>query len=189
MTSARIHLAAATLALLLFGNGCEIFHKKKPTPPPSIPPTIDRRKIDLPQPQPVPPPVQQPAPTIQQTPPAEKPKPKHSRTPKKVVVPAEPSETTTTPEPVKPAPDASINEPMTTVQAEREKQQTSSLLGSAESNLSNIHRSLTGDEQQMVSQIRNYIAQSRKAMTDGDLERAYNLANKANLLSSELVKE
>ena len=78
---------------------------------------------------------------------------------------------------------------MTNVQAEREKQQTSSLLGSAESNLSNIHRSLTSDEQQMVSQIRNYIAQSRKAMTDGDLERAYNLANKANLLSSELVKE
>ena len=70
-----------------------------------------------------------------------------------------------------------------------QRQQTTSLLGSAESNLSNIHRSLSGDEQQMVSQIRNYIAQSRKAMSDGDLERAYNLANKANLLSSELVKE
>ena len=78
---------------------------------------------------------------------------------------------------------------MTNQQADRARQQTSGLLGAAESNLSNIHRSLSVDEQNMVSQIRNYIAQSRKAMTDGDLERAYNLANKAILLSSELMKD
>jgi outer membrane biosynthesis protein TonB len=187
MTSGKTTLAAALLALLLFGNGCDLFRRKKPTPPPSVPPTIDRRTIDLPQPQPVPPPTTEPAPPIQQPPPAQKAKPKHTRPPRKIVVPAEPTDTT--PEPAKPTPDPSINAPMTNAQAEREKQQTSNLLGAAESNLSNLHRSLTGDEHLMVSQIRNYIAQSRKAMTDGDLERAYNLANKANLLSSELVKE
>ena len=177
---------AAVLALLLLGNGCDgLFKKKKPAPPPSIPPNIEKSKIDIPQPQVTPPPQPEPTPTIQQTPPQEKPKPKR-KPPKKVVVPAP---TETTPPPVQPTPDASINAPMTNQQADRQRQQTSNLLGSAESNLSNIHRSLNVDEQNMVAQIRNYISQSRKAMTDGDLERAYNLANKANLLSSELVKE
>ena len=34
----------------------------------------------------------------------------------------------------------------------------------------------------------NFITQSRLALGDGDLERAYNLATKANLLSQELAK-
>src|ERR1019366_1052442 len=188
MNLGKTTLAAATLALLLFGNGCEVFKKKKPAPPPSRPPSIEQPKIDLPQPQPTPPPSSEPAPPVQPTPaPTTKQKPKRTHTPKKVVVSPEPS--TTTSEPAKPAPDASINAPMTNAQAEQQKQETGNLLGAAETNLSNLHRSLTSDEQQMVSQIRNYIAQSRKAMTDGDLERAYNLANKANLLSSELVKK
>ena len=183
-------LAAATLALMLAGNGCDLFHRRKATPPPSIPPNLEHQKIDLPQPQPAPPPAPEPAPTVQPTPEPPKQKPRRTHTPpKKVVVPAPGEEEETTPEPAKPAPDASINAPMTSAQAEQQRQQTTSLLGSAESNLSNIHRSLSGDEQQMVAQIRNYITQSRKAMSDGDLERAHNLANKANLLSSELVKE
>lgn len=186
MNLVKANLAAATLVLMLAGSGCDLFHRKKPTPPPSIPPNIERNKIDIPQPQPAPPPQPQPAPPIQQTPPAEKPKPKHTRPPRKVVVPA-PDETPA--EPTKPTPDVGINAPMTSEQAEQQRQQTSTLLGSAENNLANIHRSLNIDEQQMVSQIRNYIAQSRKAMSDGDLERAHNLANKANLLSGELVKE
>lgn len=191
LRTGKTTLAAVTLFALLFGNGCDVFRKKKPAPPPAIPPSIENQpKIDIPQPQPQPPaPQPEPQPPIQQTPSATKPKPKRTRPPKKVIVPAEPDTTTTMPEPAKPAPDASINAPMTNAQAERQKQQTTNLLGSAESNLNNIHRSLSGDEQQMVAQIRNYIAQSRKAMTDGDLERAYNLANKANLLSSELMKE
>lgn len=187
MKAGKTTLAVAMVSLILFGNGCDLFKKKKPTPPPAIPPSIEHTKIDLPQPEPTPPPEAQPEPAIQPTPPTQKPKPKHTRPTKKVVVPPEPNEPT--PEPAKPAPDPSINAPMTNGQAERQKQETSNLLGSAENNLSNIHRSLNVDEQQMVSQIRNYIAQSRRAMTDGDLERAYNLANKANLLSSELAKQ
>jgi hypothetical protein len=40
----------------------------------------------------------------------------------------------------------------------------------------------------MLRQVRTYIAQSHSASQDGDLERAYNLAMKANLLSGELAK-
>ena len=182
-------LAAATLVLMLTGNGCDVFHRKKATPPPSIPPNLEHQKIDLPQPQPTPPATPEPAPPAPPTQEPPKQKPRHSThtPPKKVVVP--PPEEETAPEPAKPSPDASINAPMTSAQAEQQRQQTTGLLDSAESNLSNIRRSLSSDEQQMVAQIRNYISQSRKAMSDGDLERAHNLANKANLLSGELVKE
>ncbi|HEY3927028.1 MAG TPA: hypothetical protein VGL89_01525 [Candidatus Koribacter sp.] len=183
-------LAAAMCALLLMGSGCDLLHRKKLQPPPSIPPSIEKQpKIDLPNPQPTPPPTPEPTPEATPTPPTPKPKPKHNSRPKKTVVQPEPENTSPTPEPAKPSPDASINAPMSNADAERQKQRTSNLLGSAENNLANIHRALNVDEQNMVSQIRNYITQSRKAMTDGDLERAYNLANKANLLSTELVKE
>ena len=40
----------------------------------------------------------------------------------------------------------------------------------------------------MVDQIKNYMRQSRTADGDGDIERAYNLALKANLLSQELAR-
>ena len=171
MNLGKSTLAAVALFALIFGNGCDAFRKHKPAPPPAIPPSIDKgKKIDIPQPQPQPPqPQPSEQPPIQQTPTTTKPKVKKSRPAKKVVVQPEPEKA---PEPVKPAPDASINAPMTNAQAERQKQQTSNLLGSAENNLNNLHRSLSGDEQQMVAQIRNYIALSRKAMTDGDLERA-----------------
>jgi hypothetical protein len=65
---------------------------------------------------------------------------------------------------------------------------TEQLLQAAENNLRRVNRTLNGGEQAMMQQVRNYISQSRTATRDGDLERAYNLANKANLLSVELAK-
>lgn len=191
MTLGKGTLAAATFALLLLGSGCDMLHKKKPAGPPAIPPNIEKApNIDLPNPQPTAPPAS-PTPAPANTTPATTGKDKPKRNPKpprKTVVQPEP-DTTPTAQPPKPEPDASINAPMTNADAERQKQRTSNLLGAAEGNLASVHRSLSVDEQNMVAQIRNFIAQSRKAMTDGDLERAYNLANKANLLSSELVKQ
>jgi hypothetical protein len=67
-------------------------------------------------------------------------------------------------------------------------QNTEQLLQTAESNLRRVTRSLSDGEQAMIRQVRNYISQSRTATRDGDLERAYNLAMKANLLSIELAK-
>jgi hypothetical protein len=67
-------------------------------------------------------------------------------------------------------------------------QNTEQLLQVAEGNLRKVTRQLSDGEQAMLRQARNYILQSRSASQDGDLERAYNLAMKANLLSGELAK-
>jgi hypothetical protein len=40
----------------------------------------------------------------------------------------------------------------------------------------------------MLRQAHNYIAQSNQALQSGDIERAFNLAVKANLLTNELAK-
>jgi hypothetical protein len=69
-----------------------------------------------------------------------------------------------------------------------QKQNTEQLLRNSEGRLSRINRNLSESEQGMLRQARNYIAQSNQALQGGDVERAYNLAVKANLLSNELVK-
>jgi hypothetical protein len=68
------------------------------------------------------------------------------------------------------------------------KQTTEQLLQSAQANLNSINRPLSPDEQGIVGQIKDYMAQSRKATADSDNVRAHNLALKAHLLSDELVK-
>jgi hypothetical protein len=73
-------------------------------------------------------------------------------------------------------------------QAMHQRQNTAQLLDSTDANLKSVTRALSSDEQAIVQQIRNYMQQSRAATTDGDIERAYNLAMKAHLLSDELVK-
>ena len=65
---------------------------------------------------------------------------------------------------------------------------TQQLLDSAENNLRNLKRQLSDTEQSMVSQIKDYTAQSKKATSEGDDVRAHNLAQKARLMSDELVK-
>jgi hypothetical protein len=66
---------------------------------------------------------------------------------------------------------------------------TDQLLGSTEENLKKISgHELTASQQDMVSQIRQYMAQSKEAVSAGDTERSRMLAQKAQLLSDELVK-
>lgn len=65
---------------------------------------------------------------------------------------------------------------------------TEQLLQSAENNLNGIKRLLTKEEEVMQAQIREFIKQSRNAITENDLARAHILAVKARLLSDELVK-
>ena len=63
------------------------------------------------------------------------------------------------------------------------------MLESAEANLKKIAgRQLSADQQDMVNQIRQFMAQSKAAIDVGDLERAHTLAWKAQVLSEELVK-
>ncbi len=66
---------------------------------------------------------------------------------------------------------------------------TDQLLESTDTNLRNIKRQLSTDEQSIVAQIHDYITQSRQATKDGDLVRAHNLALKAHLLSDDLAKQ
>jgi hypothetical protein len=93
------------------------------------------------------------------------------------------------PNPAEGAPDTAIAADVTSEQVTQQKQTTAQLLADAEKNLNSVKRKLSHDEQAMVSQIKTYIDQSKKATSDNDFERAYNLATKARLLSDALVKK
>ena len=70
-----------------------------------------------------------------------------------------------------------------------QKEDTARMVDATENALKGINRSLSDDEKSMRSQIQSYLQQSRKATADGDYERAYNLAKKAQLLADALVKK
>ncbi len=86
-------------------------------------------------------------------------------------------------------PDIAIAADVTSAQLMRQKQSTAQLLDETEKTISGLKGSLSHDEEEMLAQIRSYVNQSRKATSDGDFERAYNLATKAHLLSDALVKK
>jgi hypothetical protein len=66
---------------------------------------------------------------------------------------------------------------------------TANLLGSTEANLKKLAgRQLSANQQDMVSQVRQFMDQSKTATAAGDLERARTLAWMAQLLSEELAK-
>jgi hypothetical protein len=73
-------------------------------------------------------------------------------------------------------------------QAQHERS-TSQLTSATEENLKKISElQLNPSQQDIVSQIKQYIEQSKSAAADGDLDRAHNLAMKAHLLSEDLLK-
>ena len=62
------------------------------------------------------------------------------------------------------------------------------MLQSAEENLKKITgQQLSSNQRDMVTQVRQFMDQSKNASASGDLERARTLAWKAQLLSEELV--
>ncbi len=181
----------AAVALLL-GAACQ---KKKPVAPlPKTAPTLAVGGPDQIPEQALPaepPPVQQEA-KVEEPPPKKKPPKRRSAT-KPAPPPANnPSNVTvavnrppTTEAPV----DTAIAADVSNEKLRQQKQTTSDLLDSTEKNLKNLNRNLTPDEEAMVTQVKSYIAQSRKASSDGDHERAFNLAKKAQLLAEALVKK
>jgi len=73
--------------------------------------------------------------------------------------------------------------------ASRDRNSAEQLLQSTEMNLNSLgKRHLSTDEESAVSQIRNFVSQSRQALKDNDPARAKNLALKANVLSNDLTK-
>lgn len=193
--TAAILMLAATV---MFSSACK---KKKPKlPPAATAPTVTVPVLQPTLPPPVVTPPPEPAPsttTTTTTPtPEPKPKPKHHTVHKpKPAVPATPPPAATQPTKGNPAtPGSGSNDAMTISpdipknEVDSQKRATEQMLQNAEANLRAVNRQLSDGEQGMVRQIRNYITQSRLATQDGDLERARNLAVKAQLLSGELIK-
>jgi uncharacterized FlaG/YvyC family protein len=77
----------------------------------------------------------------------------------------------------------------TTAEQVVHQRSTDQLTVATEENLRKIAgRQLNPSQQEMVSQIKQFMEQSKTAVAAGDLERGHNLALKAHLLSDELVK-
>ncbi|HUA13771.1 MAG TPA: hypothetical protein VMG31_00630 [Verrucomicrobiae bacterium] len=74
-------------------------------------------------------------------------------------------------------------------QASRARNSARQMLAAAEHNLKTIAaRGLTANQQAQVSQIQQFVRESKTASAAGDLDRARTLAWKAQTLSEELVK-
>ena len=201
--------AFALLLLALISSGCE--HKKpvlvmpqQPPPtaapqPTATPAPADAQPAEQQQePQPTATPAEQPKTTekakIRQgrhaaarkpTAPAgdEKPGTEVARNnSSKKIIPAEKAEPT-------PPAIGQISPGPTPADAAHSQISTDQLLQGAEANLNGITRQLSKDEEAMRAQSREFIKQSRAAITENDLARAHTLAVKARLLSDELIKQ
>lgn len=192
MARGRNIVAGALLVIsLLVVSGCK--RKKPPLPPPQA----QAPTINMPDIEPLPPAAEgQPAqPTAEETKPtpevikpkakthiARKKKDNKPATPSRIIVEDGGTETATpTPAPPPLVADTSSDGPT-------RQRETESLLNSSEHDVASIHRSLSNEEQAIVRHIHSYVDQSRQALKDGDVDRAYNLAIKAHLLSDSLKK-
>jgi len=86
-------------------------------------------------------------------------------------------------------PDTAIAAAMPSEAITRQKESTAQIVDATENSLKNLNRPLNDEEKAMRTQIQSYLQQSRKATSDGDFERAFNLAKKAQLLADALVKK
>lgn len=78
---------------------------------------------------------------------------------------------------------------MTLEDSNRQRQQSLELLAAADSDLKKLAaRNLNSSQQETVSQIHHYVDVARSALDEGDIQRAHTLAQKAQLLSDDLVK-
>ncbi len=193
-----------TCLLVLGLSLTEACNKRKPVLPPHSPaPTIATELPDE-----IPEIPEAPAPEVAQAPPEPTPaktKPKKpARTvAKKTTPPASaPAAAATTPAPanntqtvagLRPPssglpPDTAIAAAVSSEQITRQKASTAQIVDATENSLKGLSRQLSDEEKAMKTQIQSYLQQSRKATTDGDFERAYNLAKKAQLLADALLK-
>jgi hypothetical protein len=119
---------------------------------------------------------------------------KHHETHKVVAPAAPPTPAGTTPE-KKVVKNGGTDEPPVDLssgvnpkQASEQAKRADELLASSDANLKKISgRQLSASQQDTVKQIKSYMEQAAAAKSNGDVQRAYNLAVKANLLSAELA--
>jgi len=78
---------------------------------------------------------------------------------------------------------------MTADEAARQRQNAEQWLSSTDSQLKQLaERNLDPRQQETVGQIRNYMKSARGALQEGDVRRASTLAEKAHLLSDDLLR-
>lgn len=192
MARFRIIVVGALLAATLTISGCK--RKKPPVPPPQAqaptistpetpaqPATTETQPATTPaEPQPE---STKPVPEVVKPQPrthiAKKPRRKPTQ-PTRIIVEDGGKEVPPTPPPPLVA-DSSSN-------LDARQRQTEALLTSSERDVATLNRALSTDEQAIVRHIRSYVDESRQALKVGDVDRAYNLAVKAHLLSDSLKK-
>jgi hypothetical protein len=171
---AAFFLAACALCLATTGCHKQVAHA---SPPVINPPTVP--EVTPSDAKPVPPPSVPPPTTT-------------SEPPTLVVPPARvepPKSRPATPEPPAPKPDAPQIAPQLTPaeQAAAEKQARKDI-DTAENNLQLAYgKQLNATQHDLVEKIRGFLGQSREALRAEDWTRAQNLAQKARVLSIELV--
>lgn len=85
-------------------------------------------------------------------------------------------------------PTVAISPSESDLQASHQLKSTNRLLASTEMNLKQlVNRPLDADQQATVKQIKSYMEQARAASQNGEMQRAYTLAHKANMLSADLL--
>ncbi|HLX83909.1 MAG TPA: hypothetical protein VKR59_08420 [Terriglobales bacterium] len=86
-------------------------------------------------------------------------------------------------------PAAQIAPGLTPAEQARQRRSAEQLLSSTDDQLRQLTlRTLNARQQETVVQIHNYMAGARSALKDGDLRRASTLAEKAHLLSDDLLR-
>ena len=79
--------------------------------------------------------------------------------------------------------------PDSSAQQAAQKRSTEQLTANTEDNLKKVEgRDLSSSQQEMVNQVKQFLKQSKAATSSGDADLAHSLAQKAQLLSEELVK-
>ena len=70
-----------------------------------------------------------------------------------------------------------------------DRKKSGDLLTATDANLKSLgSRKLTSEQEATLSQIKQFMEQSRTALDAGDVTQGFNLATKANVLSEELKK-
>lgn len=209
MMAARKFVFAILLLSLMILQGC---NKKKAGVPPKM--QAPTEAVQLPNEIPLTETPDEPTQQVAQTPPTPppaKPKPKKTTRTANTTKKTPPPTTAATP-PQQPAQQTNNNQtvasvrpphspesevaPETTIAAAvpsaqvlHQKEDTARMVDATENALKGISRQLSDDEKSMRTQVQSFLQQSRKATVDGDFERAYNLAKKAQLLADALIKK
>ena len=182
------HILALLCAALLGAGGCANRQIVRAAPPSvSSPPPGDAQ----PMPQPEPPPPAATTTPAEAVAPPEVPSPEPPPAPaKKAVAPKPRPSTSEAAEPAQPKPaPPQISPQLSAKDLEAARKNTAANITTAENNLRQASgRQLNPAQKDLTDKISSFLSQSHEAIKADDWVRAQNLAEKARVLSAELVK-